>query len=197
MLSNAWCTQQESDLYKCQVEVATSSLLALITVTYDVGGVPSLPPTPRSSSVQPTSSPTSLNPSLTPTSSPTSLPRSGTLATSSAGALCGPNPATPCSLPIPPLPFTYSTPHPIKCAATNSYPLSTGLSPTKSCSFSTRHFPTLSRAGALAYSSSLPCSSLPISTEASAYSPKNASPPPHEKATPPPKKSSLLTLREN
>ncbi|RMZ57605.1 hypothetical protein APUTEX25_001805, partial [Auxenochlorella protothecoides] len=37
-LSNAWCTQQESDLYKCQVEVATSSLLALITVTYDVGG---------------------------------------------------------------------------------------------------------------------------------------------------------------
>ncbi|KAL6784048.1 hypothetical protein ACKKBG_A04590 [Auxenochlorella protothecoides x Auxenochlorella symbiontica] len=87
-LSNAWCMQQESDLYKCQVEVATSSLLALITVTYDVGG----------------------------------------------------------------------------CAATNSYPLSTGLSPTQSCSFSTRHFPTLSRAGALARSSSLPCSSLPIST---------------------------------
>ncbi|KAL6778677.1 hypothetical protein ACKKBF_B05090 [Auxenochlorella protothecoides x Auxenochlorella symbiontica] len=140
-LSNAWCTQQESDLYKCQVEVATSSLLALITVTYDVGGV----------SATHSYAPRDLNTISTITVTTSSM--EGTSATSRPG-----------SLPVPPLPFTYSTPHPIKCAATSSYPLSTGLSPTKSCSFSTRHFPTLSRAGALAYSSSLPCSSLPIST---------------------------------
>ncbi|KAL6778800.1 hypothetical protein ACKKBF_B04590 [Auxenochlorella protothecoides x Auxenochlorella symbiontica] len=140
-LSNAWCTQQESDLYKCQVEVATSSLLALITVTYDVGGV----------SATHSYAPRDLNTISTITVTTSSM--EGTSATSRPG-----------SLPVPPLPFTYSTPHPIKCAATNSYPLSTGRSPTKSCSFSTRYFPTLSRAGALARSSSLPCSSLPIST---------------------------------
>ncbi|KAL6781464.1 hypothetical protein ACKKBG_A11255 [Auxenochlorella protothecoides x Auxenochlorella symbiontica] len=38
-LSNAMCEQQEPKLYNCQVQVTIGSLLALITVNYDVGGV--------------------------------------------------------------------------------------------------------------------------------------------------------------
>ncbi|KAL6777785.1 hypothetical protein ACKKBG_A15635 [Auxenochlorella protothecoides x Auxenochlorella symbiontica] len=170
VLSDAMCKQQEDELYRCQVQVASDRLLALIIVEYKVGGV----------DASQTYAPDDLITMSTVTVTTNSM-----VGSISACALtnthAGPSPSTyiptdtSSTLPIrrsPTFPNT-STKHP----PTESSPKPIERSSTESNPFSTKHPPTESSPKPIERSST---ESNPFSTE---HTPAESSPKPIERSS--------------